>query len=169
MVSSRSPVAGRLIGRLGERQLTVLGLSLQAIGMGWIGLIAAPDLAYLRLVAPLVIAGAGVSMAMPAAQNAVFGAVAPSEIGKASGMFNMLRLLGGAFGVAILVAGFAATGSLASPAAFGTGFATAIDIAAILSLAAAVAGMWLPGRRKPVLPQAETFTGTPAAATRNAL
>lgn len=163
-----APVAGRLVGRLGERPLTVLGVSLQTIGMGWIALIAAPDLAYLQLVAPLVIAGAGVSMAMPAAQNAVFGAVAAGEIGKASGMFNMLRFLGGAFGVAILVAGFAATGSLASPEAFGAGFRTAIEIAAGLSLAAAVAGMWLPGRRKLVLPQAEPFAGTPATATRNA-
>ena len=43
------------------------------------------------------------SMAMPAAQNAVLGAVAPAEIGKAAGTFNMLRYLGGAFGIALLV------------------------------------------------------------------
>jgi EmrB/QacA subfamily drug resistance transporter len=161
-----APIAGRLVERIGERPLIVLGVLLQAIGMGWIGLIAAPDLAYLRLVIPLIIAGAGVSMAMPAAQNAVFGAVAPSEVGQASGMFNMLRFLGGAFGVAILVAAFAATGSLASPAAFGTGFTTAIGVAAALSLAAAIAGMWQPTRRKLVLPPTEAFTA--ATAARNA-
>jgi hypothetical protein len=49
-------------------------------------------------------AGAGVSMAYPAVQNAVVGAVAPSELGKASGTYNAMRQLGGAFGVAIAVA-----------------------------------------------------------------
>jgi hypothetical protein len=141
---------------------------LQALGMGWIALIATPDLAYIWLVAPLILAGAGVSMAMPAAQNAVLSAVATSEIGQASGLFNMLRFLGGAFGVAILAAAFAATGSLASPAAFSLGFAAAIGVAAALSLAAAIAGMWQPSRRDIVLPQGEAFPAAPARAIRNA-
>jgi hypothetical protein len=50
---------------------------------------------YVQLVPALIVAGAGVSMAMPAAQNAVFGSVAATEVGKASGVFNMFRLLGG--------------------------------------------------------------------------
>ena len=71
-----APIAGNLVNRLGERPLVVAGLGLQAVGMAWIALIATPDLAYVSLVAPLILAGAGVSMAMPAAQNAVLGAVA---------------------------------------------------------------------------------------------
>ena len=66
-----APIAGALVNRIGERRLVVVGLLLQAVGMAWIGLSAAPDLAYAKLVAPLIVAGAGVSMAMPAAQNAV--------------------------------------------------------------------------------------------------
>jgi EmrB/QacA subfamily drug resistance transporter len=163
-----APIAGSLVNRIGERRLIVVGVLLQALGMGWIGLIATPDLAYIRLVAPLMLAGAGVSMAMPAAQNAVLSAVAASEIGQASGLFNMLRFLGGAFGVAILAAAFAATGSLASPASFSAGFATAIGVAAALSLAAAIAGMWQPGRRDVVMPRAGAFADAPARATRNA-
>jgi hypothetical protein len=83
----------------------------KAVGMAWIALITAPELAYAKLVAPLILAGAGVSMAMPAAQNAVLSSVAAPEIGKASGTFNMLRFLGGVFGIALLVAAFAGTGS----------------------------------------------------------
>src|SRR5262249_10108025 len=71
-----APIAGGLVNRLGGRGLVVVGLLAQAVGMAWIGLIAAPDLAYAKLVAPLILAGAGVSMAMPAAQNAVLSAVA---------------------------------------------------------------------------------------------
>jgi EmrB/QacA subfamily drug resistance transporter len=66
-----APAAGALVNRLGERPLIVGGLLLQAAGMAWIGLVAAPTVAYGALVAPLIVAGAGVSMAMPAAQNAV--------------------------------------------------------------------------------------------------
>jgi EmrB/QacA subfamily drug resistance transporter len=150
-----APLAGGLVNRLGERPLIVVGVLLQAIGMAWIGMIAAPDLAYARLVAPLILAGAGVSMAMPAAQNAVLGSVAATEIGKASGIFNMLRFLGGVFGVAILVAAFAATGSFGSPQSFSSGFATAMDASAALSLAAAIAGTWQPAGRAMVLSRAK--------------
>ncbi|MCO5999528.1 hypothetical protein NE234_39740 [Actinoallomurus sp. WRP9H-5] len=70
--------------------------------MGWLGLIATPSVPYWQLIAPMLIAGAGVSMAMPAAQAAVLNAVAPEQIGMASGVFNTGRQLGGAFGVAAL-------------------------------------------------------------------
>jgi EmrB/QacA subfamily drug resistance transporter len=138
-----APIAGRLVNRVGERPLVVVGLLLQAIGFAWMALIAAPDLAYIKLIVPMIVAGAGVSMAMPAAQNAVLGAVAVNEIGKASGTFNMLRFLGGVFGIAILVAVFAVTGSVGSPQAFSDGFVRAIGVAAVLSLLAAIAGMGL--------------------------
>jgi EmrB/QacA subfamily drug resistance transporter len=146
-----APIAGSLVNRVGERSFIVAGLLLQAIGMTWVALIAAPEIAYLKLVAPLIIAGAGVSMAMPAAQNAVLSAVAPTEIGKASGIFNMLRFLGGVFGVAATVAVFASTGGFGSAAAFASGFAAAMGTCAALSLLGALAGISLPKRHRPAL------------------
>jgi MFS family permease len=135
-----APFAGRLVNRTGERPLIVVGLLLQAIGLAWIGVIATPDVGYAFLVAPLIIAGAGVSVAVPAAQNAVVGAVARVEIGKASGTFNMLRFLGGAFGIAIAVAAFSGAGQFSSPQAFSAGFGPAIAMAALLSLLGALVG-----------------------------
>jgi EmrB/QacA subfamily drug resistance transporter len=149
-----APIAGALVNRVGERPLVVTGLILQALGMGWIGLVVTPDLAYAQLVAPLILAGAGVSMAMPAAQNAVLSSVTASEVGKASGTFNMLRYLGGVFGIAILVAVFAQAGNFGSAQAFSEGFALAIGIAAGLSLAGAAAGLGLPARRVVVVAHA---------------
>jgi MFS family permease len=143
-----APLAGSLVNRFGERPLVVCGVLLQAIGSAWIALIAAPDLAYARLVLPLIVAGAGVSMAMPAAQNAVLGSVAPADIGKASGSFNMFRYLGGMFGIALLVEVFARAGSLASPWAFSQGFAQAMSVASALSLLAALAAWQLPATPK---------------------
>jgi EmrB/QacA subfamily drug resistance transporter len=148
-----APIAGALVNWVGERSLIVFGLILQSIGMAWVALIAAPDLAYATLVAPLIVAGAGVSMAMPAAQNAVLSSVAQTEIGKASGTFNTLRFLGGVSGIAIAVAVFAGNGNFGSPQAFSAGFAPAIGIAAVLSLLGAVAGMWQPARRTAALAQ----------------
>jgi MFS family permease len=111
-------------------------------------------MAYSSLVVPLALAGVGVSMAMPAAQNAVMGSVALTEMGKASGVFNMGRFLGGVFGIAALVAVFAATGSVDTPTAFSSGFAAAMMLAAALSLLGAVAGIWLPRPRRLVLTRA---------------
>jgi EmrB/QacA subfamily drug resistance transporter len=141
-----APIAGGLVNRIGERRLVVVGLLLQAAGMAWIGLIAAPDLPYPQLVAPLIVAGAGVSMAMPAAQNAVLNAVARPEVGKAAGTFNMFRFLGGVSGIAIAGAMFAGAGDFASGQAFTDGFVSALSVSALLSLAGALAGMWLPER-----------------------
>jgi EmrB/QacA subfamily drug resistance transporter len=143
-----APRAGALVDRLGERPLIIAGLAMQAAGMAWIALIATPELAYAALIAPMVIMGAGVSMAFPAVQKAVMSAVAPGEIGKASGTYNTMRQLGGAFGVAIAVAVFAAAGSYASAQAFSDGFAPTLGVSAGLSLAGAIAGIALPRRRE---------------------
>lgn len=157
-----APLAGTLVNRIGGRPLVTGGLLLQAIGMAWIGLIARPDVAYPELVAPLIISGCGVSMAMPSIQNAVISSVAGYEIGKASGIFNMLRQLGGAFGVAILAAVFSRIGGFSSAQTFSNGFTTAIEVSAILSLTGAFVGLLLPGKPKEhAIPFAQTSTEAP--------
>jgi EmrB/QacA subfamily drug resistance transporter len=145
-------LAGRLIGRFGERRFVVGGMALHGASMVWIALIARPDLAYGQLVVPAILSGAGVAMSIPAAQSAVLGAVAPQDIGRASGAFSTMRQLGGAFGVAVVVAVFAgAGGGYGSAQAFSDGFVAAIAASAGLAAAAALAGSALPGRRRPVL------------------
>jgi EmrB/QacA subfamily drug resistance transporter len=142
-----APIAGALVERVGERPLVTLGLSLQALGMGWIAVIAAPHMEYASLIPPLIVAGCGVSMAMPASQNVVINAVGAEAIGKASGILNMGRQLGGAFGIAILVAVFAGAGGYDSAQAFSDGFAPALAVSAGLSLAGALCATGLPRRR----------------------
>ncbi len=142
-----APRAGALADRIGERPLIVAGLLLQTAAMSWIAAIARPGLAYVTMAAPMVISGFGLALAIPAMTKAVVGSVAPGDIGKASGAFSALRQLGGAFGVAALVAVFSSAGSYASARAFSAGFVPAIGIAAGLSLAGVVAGLALPRRR----------------------
>jgi EmrB/QacA subfamily drug resistance transporter len=148
-----APIAGALVDRLGERPFLIAGPLMQAVGMAWIGLIAGPDTDYVQFVPPMIIAGVGVSMSFPSAQNAVLGSVASEAIGKASGINSTMRELGGVFGIALSVAVFAGAGSLASPQAFSDGFQAAMGVGAGLSLLSALAGTLLPSRR-----------GTPATA-----
>ena len=143
-----APVVGALTDRIGERPFMVGGLTLQAVGMGWIALIADPGLTYGQFVLPSIVAGVGVSMAIPAAQNSVVGGVGIQDVGKAAGANSMMRELGGVFGVAVAVAVFAAAGSYASADAFLDGFAPAIAVVAALSLAGAAVALALPGRRQ---------------------
>jgi len=143
-----APVVGALADRVGERPFIVAGLTLQAAGLSWIALIAGPDMAYGELVVPLIVAGVGVSMAIPSGQNAVVGSVPPEAVGKAAGANSMMRELGGVFGIAVAVAVFAGAGSYASASSFTDGFAPAIGVAAALSLAGALAGLALPSRRR---------------------
>jgi EmrB/QacA subfamily drug resistance transporter len=142
-----APIAGALADRIGERPLMVGGLSLQAVGMAWLALIAEPGMAYSELLGPFIVAGVGVSMAIPSAQNSVVGSVALDAVGKAAGTNSMMRELGGVFGIAVVVAVFAATGGYASATEFADGFGPAIGVAAGLSFAGMLAGLALPGRR----------------------
>ena len=145
-----APFAGTLIRRLGERTLIAGGLTVFAAALTWIALIARPALPYADLVGPLILAGSGVSLAIPPTQSVVMTAVAPADIGKASGTFNMLRQLGGVFGVAICAAVFAAHGGYASAATFTSGFGPAMGACAGLALIGALAGLAIPRRREPV-------------------
>jgi EmrB/QacA subfamily drug resistance transporter len=143
-----APVVGRLINRFGERPFIAAGLSLNALALIGIALIAQPDVPYWQIVAPLILSGTGVAMSIPAAQSSVLTAVGPQHIGKASGTFSTMRQLGGAFGVAVLVAIFTSTGSYTSAQAFSDGFVAATGACAGLSLLGAAAGLALPQRRE---------------------
>jgi hypothetical protein len=103
------------------------------------------------MLAPFIIAGVGVSMAIPSAQNSVVGSVASEAIGKAAGVNSMMRELGGVFGIAVVVAVFAGTGGYASAQAFTDGFGPAIGVSAGLALAGALAALALPSRRRSAL------------------
>jgi EmrB/QacA subfamily drug resistance transporter len=152
-----APVAGAMADRIGERPLMVTGLALQATGMAWLALIVTPGLAYTSMLAPFLVAGVGVSLAIPSAQNSVMASVSLKDLGQAAGANSMMRELGGVFGIAVAVAAFAAAGNYSSPAAFIDGFGPAIGVASGLAAVGAIVALGLPGRR--------TTTAQPLATT----
>jgi MFS family permease len=143
-------LAGRLINKFGERWFAAGGLALEAASMAWLALIASPDVSYGQLIAPLVMSGAGFALSIPAIQSAVISAVEPRNIGRASGTLSTLRQLGSVFGVAIVGAVFASSGSYASTESFSHGFGAAIIASGALAFLGAVAALALPGARPAV-------------------
>jgi EmrB/QacA subfamily drug resistance transporter len=137
-------LAARMVTLLGDRPMVVGGLAIQAAGTTWIALIADPGMAYARMIAPLILAGAGFALAIPSIQGAVMGAVGPESIGGAAGTLSTVRQLGGVFGVAIAAAVFAGSGGYGSAEAFSDGFVAAIGACAGLSLLGALVGLALP-------------------------
>ncbi|MFJ6392518.1 MFS transporter [Streptomyces sp. NPDC091972] len=156
-----APLAGRLQDRIGPRWLISSGLFLQGAGLVWLGVNAHQHDPYASSVAALIISGLGTSMAIPAQQSAVMTSVPPQAMGKAGGTFSTVRQLGGALGIAVLAAVFAAHGSDRSPEQFADGFSAAILTSAVLAFAGAAAGILTPGRT----PGARRTPQRPAAPT----
>jgi len=143
-----APLAGALSDRIGTRPLMVAGMLLQAAGLGWFALRASSGVAYAQIVLPLVIAGVGVSMVLPTTPTAVLSAVAPPDIGKASGVNNTLQRFGGAFGVAVVSAVFAANGHLGTAVGVAAGFPPALAVSAVLSVIGAMSALAVASRRR---------------------
>jgi EmrB/QacA subfamily drug resistance transporter len=157
-----APVAGALADRIGPRPLMVIGLLLQGAGLGWIALIAGTGTGYGRLVLPLVIAGVGISMALPTVPTAALGAVPPADLGKASGVTNTLQRFGGVFGVAAVAAVFAAHGHLGTPASVTAGFRPALAVSAGLSALGAITALAVGARRPQPAPAHPESPAIPA-------
>ncbi len=153
-----APLAGALADRIGTRLLLVVGLTLQAGGLAWVGLLASAGPAgYGQYVVPFVIAGVGISMAIPTVPTSALGAVSQADVGLASGATNTMQRFGGAFGVALVSAVFAGYGHLGDAASFTAGYRPAMLGSAGLSLLGALAALAI-ARRRPAT-TADTAAG----------
>jgi EmrB/QacA subfamily drug resistance transporter len=135
-----APIAGALSDRIGGRPLMATGLALQAIGLAWIAVVSEPTVGYGAFVAPFVLSGIGMGMFFAPVANVVLSAVRRIEEGKASGINNAIREVGGVFGVAVLASIFSRYGGYESPATFTDGLVVATWVgAAVVGLGALVA------------------------------
>ena len=128
------------------------GMLLQAVGLAAFAGLAGSHAGYLELVGPLVVAGVGISMALPTTPAAALSAVPVEEMGKASGANTTLQRFGGAFGVAVVTAVFTAHGHIGSASAFDAGFRPALAVAAGLSLIGAGSALAVAKRRRAAAP-----------------
>jgi EmrB/QacA subfamily drug resistance transporter len=144
-----SPVAGALSDRVGRRPIIVVGLSMLTAGFAWVALRGSLATSWIEIVVALLIAGVGISMALPTVPTAVLSAVAPDEMGKASGINYMAQRFGARFAIAIGSTVFATYGGLGSPAAVTAGFKPALWACAAFAALAALAAVAMPARPQP--------------------
>ncbi len=149
-----APLAGAFSDRIGGRPLIATGLALQAGSLAWLAAVTTPDVAYVQLVGPFLLAGAGMALFFAPIANVVLSAVRPQEEGKASGANAAIRELGGVFGVAVLASLFARYGGYGSGQAFVDGLGPALWVGAGIVGIGALSALAIPGIRRPRAEQA---------------
>ena len=143
-----APFAGNAVDKFGEKIIATLGLFLQGIGYLLIILLVNLTNSYIAMAIPLMIAGMGLSMAGPALQKSVLSAVEPIYLGKASGIYNIFRLFGGAIGTTISVIIFNIFGGITNSIVFAHGFDAVLITTGVISLLGIVFSLKLTTRRK---------------------
>jgi EmrB/QacA subfamily drug resistance transporter len=143
-----SPIAGALFDRIGARALIVPGLTMQGIGFGWIVSLSGSSASYPSYVIPFIVAGVGISMALPCVTASGLNAVTPNLLGKAAGTLNTMQQFGAVFGVAVTTAVFNSHGTLAGPAQVTSGYRPALAVSAGLSVLGALVALGIRRARR---------------------
>ncbi len=137
-------VTGRLLARYGPALVIAAGATLFAAGIAWWALVVGLSQNYLAILPGMLVTGMGVGLTLPSLMSTAASSLPPHSFATGSAVVNMLRQVGFAVGVAMLVAVLGnARGSEAALTAFRHGwYATAF-----VGVAAAVAAVVM--RRQP--------------------
>ncbi|TCK28754.1 DHA2 family multidrug resistance protein [Ancylobacter aquaticus] len=96
-----APIAGRLMGKVDPRIMIAFGFGAFALGT-WQVTGLTQDWDFWELLVPQILRGVGIMMAMIPINNISLGTLPPDQLKNASGLFNLMRNLGGAVGLALI-------------------------------------------------------------------
>lgn len=96
-----APVVGRLAQRLDVRLLLAGGLGLTGLAVWWTARLTAQS-GFGELWLPLALRGAGTMMTMVPVNQVALGTLPPAMVKNASGLYNLMRNLGGAVGLGLI-------------------------------------------------------------------
>jgi MFS family permease len=136
------------------------GLFMLTAGFVWVSVRGSLSTSWVELMLALLVAGIGISMALPTVPTAVLNAVAPHELGKASGINYMAQRFGAVFGIAIATSVFATYGNLGNPVSVTDGFRPALAACAVFGLLAALAAIAITVPRTQHAPDLEPVEAT---------
>jgi EmrB/QacA subfamily drug resistance transporter len=154
-VAAATGLANKIVPRVGPRVLALAGLAIASLGIALIGQAPADGNYYVDVLPAMIVIGLGAGFSFVSITTAALGGVEDEAAGLASGLLSTSVQLGGAFGVAALVAlaserSADLVGSGSAPLAAQVGglqlaFLVAAGVAQVASL---VAGLALPRRRR---------------------
>ncbi len=153
-----APFAGAMSDRVSPKRILSVGLTLQAIALGWIAFVTTPTTPYVSFVVPFILAGVGMALFFTPMANLVLSSVRREQEGQASGANNAIRELGGVFGVAVLASVFARYGGYETGQTFVDGDDPALWIGAVVVGLGAVAAFAIPSVRRVRAVEGETLT-----------
>jgi EmrB/QacA subfamily drug resistance transporter len=144
-----SRVVSRLYPVVGPRRLVAGGCAGIAVAMVASTFVSATtDVGLLRLL--VFLGGAAMAGVVLTSNTAMFARIAPSDTGRASAIFNMIRRTSAAFGVAVLatvVASVGPTGPADGPPLTGDvllpAFHAAFAVATVLAVIGAITALWI--------------------------
>jgi DHA2 family multidrug resistance protein len=94
-------VVGRLVGRVRNRILMIIGFTLLAASSFWMGHINM-SMSVWNVIWPSVLNGVAISFIFVPLTTAAMGYLRQDQMGNATGIFNLMRNLGGSFGIAMV-------------------------------------------------------------------
>jgi len=143
-----APFAGAMSDKVSPKRILSIGLTLQAIALGWIAFVTTTSAPYSSFIVPFILAGVGMALFFTPMANLVLSSVRRDREGQASGANNAIRELGGVFGVAAFVSVFARYGGYDTGQTFVDGAVPALWIGAIVVGLGAVAAFAIPSVRR---------------------
>ena len=96
-----APIVGRLSQKLDTRVLLAVGLGILALAL-WLTAQLTAESGSAELMLPLALRGVGTMMAMVPVNQLALGTLPPARIKNASGLYNLMRNMGGAVGLALI-------------------------------------------------------------------
>jgi MFS transporter, DHA2 family, multidrug resistance protein len=96
-----APVVGNLMKRVDMRRIIGVGLALTGIAIWWTGHLT-KDSAFWELLGPQVLRGFSMMFVMIPSNQIALGRLPPSALKNAAGLYNLMRNLGGAVGLAVI-------------------------------------------------------------------
>ncbi len=143
MTMIAAPLAGLAISRLGNRNVLLSGLFIQAIALTWFALLIQAkgfDFPFIYMLAPMMLAGTGMGLSFTPLSHGLISAVPEDASGEAVGIGNATRELGGVFGIAISGLIFQSGSAIASPHDFADHVVPSLAVGALM-MAVALLGI----------------------------
>ena len=95
------PICGRLVGRVDTRWLLVLGFTTCAVGLFAMSRFSL-DITFYDAVWPRVLVNIGIAFTFIPLTTVTFATIPREKIGQATGMYNLMRNIGGSAGIAAI-------------------------------------------------------------------